>query len=278
MRNRWLVALLIALFAGAALAQEAEDLVKGGDAETGSIWARGNVKIADGGEGGGKCFSTRTRGSWIGKQRIPVSPEKTYVLSASFKSTGKAKSRAYLGFVPFSAKGRQIGPQMVNVCLNTLTALAEDCKKTDKIIKIVDGAKWKTGRHFLIAFGAKKDFSDLPNSKLSSANFVKIEKKEGFWEVELKGPCGQAFPKGTQVRAQAFGGSYMYCLVAYKEIPDKWTRYTVKIKGMAKYGAPSNKFWPGTASVSLLALTNYGQTKGDMELLVDNISLVELDK
>ena len=278
MRGTCVLTAMALLLSGAALAQEAENIIKGGDAESGSIWRVGDVKIVDGGEGGGKCFSSKKPATWVGKQRIAISPDKTYTLSASLKSGGKVKSRAYFGFVPYTAKGRQIGPQMVNAYPETSTTLAEDCKKTDKVVRIVDGSQWKAGRHWLIAFDVKEDLSDLPNFHLSSPHFDRLEKKDGYWEIELPRPCGQSYPKGTAVRAQRYGGTYMYALRGGQETPDKWTRCKVKVKGVTKSGARSTQFWPGTAYVELLVLANHGQARKDVDLLVDDISLAESDK
>jgi hypothetical protein len=274
-------------FAGCVLASgmtfAAENLIKNGSAENAATvkkWHKKLVLNTDDKVSGKASFQGNDKSIWAFSQElIPVDPSKTYKLSGSFKSIGKDKGRCYLGLVMYNAKKRSINRNSISVYKDTVTELAADVKAGDKVIKLKDCSKWngKNLNRKIIAWNAKKDFSDLPNFATSSA-LEKLEKKGDIWEVTLKRPVGKNYPAGTLVREHYTGGGYSYCAASYKAVPDKWTKYTATVTGIAKYGAPRKQFWPGTKYVKAVVIVNYRAKKdSDCKTLFDDISFEEVE-
>jgi len=276
-------ALVVMLLAAAApAAEEPKPLVKNGDAEAGTVenWTGLSGVVSEGAHSGKHSFFSTKAATIRSKELIPVSPDKVYTLTGWFKSAGKEKSLVYLGYVPFDEKKRQISPAHVGVLVGTDTTLAEACKKDDKVLKVADASKWKPQPYGTVAFNtdATGKYADLPNRNITSYGIVKVEKKEGHWEVHLKKKCNRAYPAGTNIRLHKSGGSYIYNAAGRRPAPkDKWQAFTGRILGEALQGAPSNRFWHGTRFVQILILSNYGQKK-DVRMLVDDISVTESEK
>jgi hypothetical protein len=167
---------------------------------------------------GKDVFATRPKGTWqrfVLKKKIKVDPAKKYVISVKLKQTGEKPVKVWIGFVPTTEKGRFIAP--ANVCNSnaSMTTLAESAVKGTKTIKVKDASKWKKGRHYYIAFNAKKDMSDLPNFGLSSM-ISKIEQNT----ITLTSPLKKAYPADTQVRQHRSGGTYVYTKSG--DVPKEW--------------------------------------------------------
>ena len=269
------------LTSGVTLA--AGNLIDNGGAEDAASvkkWRKGLIQNTEDKVSGQASFQANAKNTWAYSQKyIPIDPSKTYKLSGYFKSIGKDQGRCYLGLVMYNAKKRSIPRNSISVYKGTLTELAEDVKAGDKVIKLKDCSKWqKTGlNRKTIAWNAKKDFSDLPNYTISSI-LVKLEKKGDIWEATLKKPVKKNYPAGTQVREHYTGGGYSYIAAAYKPVPTEWKKYTGTVKGIAKYGAPSKQFWPGTKYVKVVVIANYRAKKdSDCKTLFDDISLEEVE-
>ena len=191
----------------------------------------------------------------------------------------KIKGRCYLGLVMYNAKKRSIYRHSISVYKGTITELTADVKAGDKVIKLKDCSKWskKNLNRKIIAWNAKKDFSDLPNFSISST-LAKLEKKGDIWEATLKKPVNKNYPAGTQVREHYTGGGYSYCAASYKVVPEKWTKFSATVKGIAKHGAPTKQFWPGTKYVKVIVIVNYRAPKdSDCKTLFDDISFEEVE-
>jgi hypothetical protein len=237
------------------------------DAEKGKNDISGVTGLAQDAQKGKAAYEVKKGRTIISKKRFKVSPDKYYVVTAWVKTAGEEPSYGYLGFAPYTAKGRFISQQSIYGLPGTLTELAAPCKKTDKVIKIKNGAKWQKNRWALIAFGAKADNSDLPNFNHSSIGIEKIEKKGDIYEVTLVKAVGRAYPAGTKVREHRCGGSYMYA--KHGKVPTKWTKWEGKpFKG--------NQFRKGTAAAQAIMICNYSKN-GKKTMLVDEIVVEELD-
>ena len=269
---------LAALVSVATAADEPVNLVKNGDAETGTTenWTNFTKVVSEGAHGGQHCFSRVGRTTILSKEPIPIDPEKTYVLTGWFKRTSKEPTYVYLGYRPLDEKKRQIAPVHVTALPGTETTLVEACKKDDTVLKVADASKWKTHKHRVVAFDIDDSgaFADLPNRNVTGYGITKLENKGDHWEIHLKKKCGRVYPAGTKIRCQSSGGTYIYNAAAYKDPGTEWKQFTGRIKGVAKQGAPSTAWWPGTKYAQILILANYGSKKGD-EVLVDDISMTE---
>lgn len=270
-----------------AVAQEgAANLVKNGDAEMGTLdnWAGFAKVVSEGAHSGKHCFSVAGSAQVLSKEFIPIDTSKTYVVTGWFKSTGKAPSHVYLGVAPFDEKKQPIRPYHVFCIAGTETTLAEACKPEDTVLKIANGAKWKTVPYACVAFDVDDSgqLKDLPNRNLSNTavpgfGVENVEDKGGYWAVQLKTKCGRAYPAGTKVREHISSATYIYSAASRKPVPLAWTEFKGQIKGVAKGDLPMNQWWPGTKYAKLLILANFEQG-ADFSLLADDLALTPVEK
>lgn len=272
---------IVLVTAGAALAQAAANLLKNGDAESGALdnWKGFEKAISEGPHSGEFCFSCTNNRVVLGKDFLLIDPDKTFTLAGWFKSAGAEKSRLYFGYAPYDGEKRLIESHHVNCVPGTETTLVEACAKEDMVVKIAAGDKWKLSRNAYVAFAVDDSgqCADLPNRKVSGAGITKVENKGDHWEVHLKRKCGRAYPAGTRIREQLAITGYFYAAASSKHVPQEWTKYSGSVSGMSKSAIRKGQWWPGTKYVRVVALANYQQKK-DVELLVDDITLVASDK
>ena len=208
------------------------------------------------------------------RQLIKIDPAKKYQVSGEFRTAAGPAALVYLGFAPCDAKNNLLWARGVNTVANTQTEIAEDAKKGSKTIKVKDASKWnKTTKYSWMVFGAKDDFSDLPNMNAVSTVPQSFKQDGDVWEVALKTPLKADIAAGTKVRQQLDGASYMYSAGAFK-VGDKWIARKGIATGMAKNGNPSNKFWPGTVTARILILVL--QAKNDTVTEFRNVKVEEV--
>ncbi|MDD5597331.1 MAG: hypothetical protein PHV82_05270 [Victivallaceae bacterium] len=270
----------LTLIAGNAAA--AENLIKDGNAEDASTikkWHKNLTMNTEDKVSGKGSYQGSTKDIWAYSQEfIEIDPAKTYKLSGSFKSIGKDKGHCYLGLVMYDAKKRPVSRNCITCKDGSQTKLATDAKTGDTVIKLADCSKWytKTPARTIVAFGAKEDFSDLPNTDLS-APIDKLEKQGDIYEVTLKAPLKKNYPAGTEVRQHFLGGGYQYCAASYKQVPAEWTKYSALIKGIDQKGPSNKQFWPGTKYVRAIVILNYQAKKDqDCQTLFDDIVFEEV--
>lgn len=228
----------------------------------------GGTKISDQAKEGKNAYLVEKVKTIVSKKKFKIDPEKYYVTSVWVKAIGDEPSFGYLGVMPFDAKNKFIGPHNVTIVKGTFTELAAPCRETDTVVKIKDGAKWKKGNLFVIAFDAKEDESDLPNFNLTSFGGIdNIEKKDGTYELTLKKPVGKAYPAGTKIREQQYGNTYVYD--KYGAIPIEWTKW----QGKPRKGS---NFRPGTVFGQLILICNHNKAK-DKSMLFDDLTIEEID-
>jgi hypothetical protein len=273
----------VGLFIAAATVVGAENLVKTGDAENTASIKKWHKKLTQNSEdklGGKSSFHGKTGSIWaFSPEYIEVDPSKAYQLSGALKSIGTGKSKCYIGLAMYTAKKKSIQRPYISIIKGTLTKLAVDAKVGDTVLQIADCSKWNAKRlkRTIVAFGAKKDYSDLPNLNISSTA-VKLEKKGEIYELTLKKPLRKAYPAGTEIRQHFTGGGYQYCAASSKIAPNKWTKYSAVVKGLAKYGSPNKQFWPGTKFVKVIVIINYQAKKdSDTQTLFDEVSFSQVD-
>jgi len=215
-------------------------------------------------KGNGTFYSTKV---------LTVDPEKKYQISGEFCQKDGKQVNAYLGFIPFDGKNRQIGPAAVNINKNSLTEVAEAAKKGDQVVKVKDASKWNAKSPYsFIVLGAKEDLSDLPNYD-RIFNQPEIKQNGDVWEITLRKPLAKDIAAGTPVRQHFAGSSFIYTAGMLKPSAQWVTRKGV-ISGISKFGIQYNKFWKGTEKARVLVLILNGD--GKSETLVRNIKLVEV--
>jgi hypothetical protein len=261
---------------GARAGDQPVNLIKNGDAETGTLdnWIGFSKVSSDGPHSGKFCFLAQGKALAMCNEFIPVEPARTYTLTAWIKSLGKGENRALVGYAPFDAAKNPIQPQEVEVTLGSETKLFEACTAADKVIKITDGSQWQATENNCIAFKADDSgkYADLPNRNLSTSfGVVKVENKGAYWEVQLKNACGQNYPAGTKVREHASANGYIYNAFV-GPVPTEWTQCTGVIKRMAASGTPTDQWWHGTKYVKVILLLNFGQDP-NCSTAVDDVSV-----
>ena len=210
----------------------------------------------------------------LSKTDITVDPAKKYRVSGEFCLKGGKKPWLYLGFAPYDEKGRPILPSQVNGNNKTLTTVAADAKKGDKVIKVKDASKWNINSPYsYIVFNAAEDYSDLPNRNSVRTVAPNAKQAGEVWEITLKTPLKADIAAGTAVRQQFDGGTYIYTAGFFKTV-GVWKTRTGTISGIAASGTPSNKFWKGTETVRVLILGINGEKQSETEF--KNIKVEEV--
>lgn len=251
-----------------------ENLVKNGDAENGiDNWT--NVQLSSENPHSGKNFFAMTeQTSVMSKELIPIDNQKSYNLSGWFKSAGTSPVKTMLfGFVPYDENKKQILSQEINIVQGTETELTEECSAENMIVKIKDGSKWVIddgATQRLIAFNTDSsgEYKDLPNRETSLSGIESVTKKDDYWELKLKKPCGKNFPAGTKIREHSNGNTYIYPLIT-SNVGLEWKEYSTVINLKAKFGASTTQWWPGTKFVNILVLPLNGK------VFFDDIKLEE---
>ena len=207
-----------------------------------------------------KSITASGRHARVTSKPFPVDPAKKYKLSGKFRAApGTTGEVFYFGFIPLDEKGRQIASEYVNVPKKgTDTELAAPARKGDTVVKVKDASTWNAATPWgFIAFNAKEDSSDLPNSDLLPIVEKKIEKKGDVWEVTLKKPAAKDYPAGTKVRQHRSGATYLYTAAGNKPVSADWKEFSGKVVGFSENGTPSYRWWKGTKQAKILMILNY---------------------
>jgi len=232
--------------------------------------------------GGPKTFAVKGYAILRSKDKIPIEPQKTYLLQGEFKSDGAYPSNLYLGFELFDENGTVIQAHEINPIPGTETILAAPCAPDDTILKLSDCEKWNITSTMELAGYVAYDvddtgkYPDLPYRKCIGRGIETKKQNGATWDLTMKSKCGIALPAGTKVRAQC-GGGYMYTAAAGVKVPTAWTTYEGYACGVSDFGVTADKFWRGTKSVKIYLLANYNQQK-EWGLSMKNIKLTESSK
>ena len=222
----------------------------------------------------GDAFLVKGSVIFYSAKNFTLDPAKKYQISGEFCLKAGKPAMVYLGFVPFDGQNRQIMANMVSIVKDTQTEVAEDAKKGDKIIKVKDASKWNVKTPFgYIAFGAKADFSDLPNSDRLSTAKPHARQQGEVWEILLKKPLTKDIAAGTPVRQHQDGSAFMYT-GGIKKVTDQWLTMQGTVSGTSAFGLPWNKMWKGTKSVKLMLRLAYGDDTS--EVLFRNVKVTEV--
>ncbi|MBO4305272.1 MAG: hypothetical protein J6A21_11865 [Lentisphaeria bacterium] len=234
--------LILALLAGTSLLSGAElfKAEKAQDFNTGAPWLTVKEDV----------LSFNRKGGFIGNKFLPLSGTKKYKISAEVRSVPgtDGKMTVYLGFQLYDKDNKRIDVTTINGIPETAAVLAADAKEGDTVLKIKDGTKWINSRKdTAVAFEAKEDYSDLPNTTLVGIKKGSIRKGEDVWTLELMEPLKKAYSAGTKVRQHKSGGTYFYAVT--KDLTFDWQKVESPVfSGMAKFGDQKLLLWPGTVS------------------------------
>lgn len=208
------------------------------------------------------------------KQVIKIDPAKKYRISGEFCLKGGKPVSLTLGFIPYDKNKIQVFTNTVLGNNKTLTTVAEDAKKGDKVIKVKDASKWNvTSPYSYIVFNAAEDYSDLPNRSVIHTVAPNAKQAGEVWEITLKTPLKADIAAGTAVRQHFDGGTYIYTTGFFKTGSD-WKTRTGTISGIVASGTAPNKFWKGTETVRVLILALNGDKESETEF--KNVKLEEV--
>ena len=208
------------------------------------------------------------------KQVIKIDPAKKYRISGEFCLKGGKPVSLFFGFIPYDKNKAQVLANTVLGNNKTLTTVAADAKKGDKVIKVKDASKWNVkSQYSYIVFNAAEDYSDLPNRNSVRTAVPNAKQAGEVWEITLKTPLKADIAAGTAVRQHFDGGTYIYTAGSFKTL-GVWKTRTGTISGIAASGAPSNKFWKGTETVRVLILALNGDKQSETEF--KNIKVEEV--
>ena len=218
-------------------------------------------------------------------EKIPVNPDLSYKMSYYIKANPYVSGSLLYGFVNcYDADGLAIDPGHVMYFANTLTTLAQELKNGDTVVYLTSAANWKNAagsntfyRRFIFwnyvnSFGYA--FPELTYSRNVSAYDTWADGAVDFVNntITLRSAwSGGTYPAGTKVSNGNSAGSYKYIAGAANNLSGTWTNYSGLISGVDNTGLDVlNKFRPGTASIKIGWLLNYG-TPGST-VFISNVS------
>ena len=204
----------------------------------------------------------------VGTQLIPVDAQKNYAFTGAFRTAGEA--RVSVGFQCFDKNKTLISCHNVKNVPGSLTSVVEDAHKGTTTLLLADASRWNLQAGRIVAFGAKEDFSDLPNRKYHYP-ISNVTQEGKAWKVEFTKPLPWDVAAGTNVRLHC-DGSYMLT-VGYRMIPTEWQRWNDRIMGQNSENSSYNCFWPGTAYVKLFFYLH----QGSLPVYLDEISLAPIE-
>ena len=266
--------------AAACFSVEARQLMT--DQDKPASW-KGMVKFEPGAaRKKGPCFILYGRypTPLIYNKYLPVSPDKTYIYKASFRAFDKKyPASAYLGLELYDKNKRLLGFRNVSPMVNTESVVVS-ANKGDRFMIVKKFPSYDKIRIAVVAFGVKKDFSDIPNFDLSpQTSAMKADGKDNV-RIEFKAPLKKSYPAGTAVRLHSPWAPSMYYLVSGWMPAGDGKDFTVKLQGINnKPGTGRDKFWKGTAYIRpFVWFGNWNRRPGkEAKLLVDGLSLEETE-
>ena len=259
MKKHLFVTLLI-LAVCRMMAQEAPKVV-GKFTEPGD-WRRAAsfVKTQEG------ALRINTSGKLIGINRIHVNPEKSYRITMKARKAADSKPSLLLViFEPYTEEGGFIAMNHVADIRNSHGILAKDVAEgSSEIFVRPDNPKaYAPIKSWVICFNAKEDFSDLPNSDISSNIQAMEAMEDGTKKITFRAPLKKAYKAGTHVRIHA-GGAYIY-VGQIKQTSDEWTDVSHVVKGIQR-GWSNTTFPVGTATFTVGLLANWGSKGTAVEI------------
>lgn len=208
------------------------------------------------------------------KTLIPVDAAKTYTYKVTMRTLDPAlPASGYLGFYLYDKNKRSIRYCEVLPLANSKSQVVS-ARKGDKFLMIKKFDNFERFKTFVVAFHAKDDFSDIPNSDVSPAISKVLDNGDGTLRIELKKPLTKEYPAGTVTRFHSPYTVPMYYL-ASGWMPVEGKECVAKMQGVSdKPGIPSVKFWKGTKYVQpMIWFGNWNRIpKKGAKLLVDGIS------
>lgn len=190
---------------------------------------------------------------------------KKYGIKGTFKALPNTpNSMVYIGFMPVDAKGQEITHISAVSVPNTVAKLTQPVKPADKVLKVTDASKWVAKGAVGVVYKAAANGSDIPNRNIAKGNVVKVEKKNGFWEITMDRPVGFTAKAGEMIREHRYGG-YIYVSAVNTQ------------KGIVDCKGTSNIYFKGAAAFRVVVLGNWSTPKKgeNFKMEVKNVRLFD---
>ena len=141
---------------------------------------------------------------------IKVRPGKKYSFFVEMRTDDKIESHVNAAFVVCTELRKPIPAMRYLAASDSMTQLAAPAAENQNFIIVRNNPKWlelfKNG-YKAVAFGAKEDFGDLPNEKIST-KITGIEPDGDNLKVSFEKCIFEEFPAGTKVRLHRIGSFY----------------------------------------------------------------------
>ena len=233
-------------------------------------------------------YTTSNRYNINSTDFIPVDPNKSYTLTADFKSSN-TDAQYYLGIYEYDCDMKAVAASNVMYYPNTLTTLTQDLIKwsPDQIVNLADLSNWDNAsslpshRRGIIIW----DYEDSTGYKYPEYTYSRhvayplftysdIDKTNN--KITLTNPWSlDSALSGAKVSQSNSGSTYNYSLINGGRANTEWTTYTSTITGTNVNANDIHKFRPATKYVRLLLYMNTNATP-DTTTYIKNISLTEV--
>lgn len=240
-------------------------------------------RITDNPASGEGALSASGYRGWItSHQFIPIDTDSAYELSAKVRvAPGDQESEVLVGLRFFNADKEEIMPLAVRPVENSLSSTVGDAAKGTTTLKVKNPSwgEWEDRyRNYAVVFGAKDDFSDLPNHDY--AQIKDMTAKDGVYELALRKPLEKAIPTGSSVRQHR----YLDYPAVRQTVKQQWQDVSLRFAGKPAAGATPEKghYWPGAAYVRLNVFINLqaNRSNADVDLptvILDDIAFRQVD-
>lgn len=191
------------------------------------------------------------------KQSYPARKGISYRIRGDFRASAPGKS-FYLGIQCLDKNGKALQGNNTLPVPGSDTVLLAPVKNGDRSILVKDASRWRKQGGTFAAFAGKKDYSDLPNSNLSHAPVVHIEKENNGWRITFRHGMRKEYKAGTAVRQHQGGMAYIYVASGLK-LTKNWLAAdkTLKVQWhdpAVTYDQKKNLLLPGTVSFRVVTL------------------------
>lgn len=194
-----------------------------------------------------------TKNAWlVGKKLFPADQAKRYRISCDIiaMDDSAAAAKIRVGVTPRDANKRGAAVSGVKPIIGSETEVVSPVAKADKVIKVKDASKWrKSPSRIVFDADPSGQMRDIPNFDFVAGRPVKIESKDGVWEITLNRSAGVDFAAGTVIRQHHDARNAIFS--NGKKLSKEWKSYEFIIgPGVSKDGNQSNRLFSGVAFIA----------------------------
>ena len=182
------------------------------------------------------------RAEFFSKDMVEIKPDGKYFIRLKVREISP-KARLWVVTKNYNADGREFNPTSVDADAQALGFLGSYAHEGATEVKVRDIEKWAPiKRRAMLAFDAKQDDSDLPNS-----NYYAIKSIAPDGTVTLGKPLRRGYRAGTMVRRHFENGPYDSLI--FTTMGADFQVFRRDISGVSEKGREFGKWLRGTAKV-----------------------------